>query len=168
MASDIESKIWYDLVHAKKGDEYLCLYLGHQENTRRRFKVITIAISVAGIVSGYKSLKIPVIVSFAIICAIEIMSSTEYFIIRSDDDMSKLRELRSLYYSRTLDLEKLLDDVRNERISDDDAASQFYKLREATKRIEELDILSRVKDHRRMSSKADKSARIYLNTYYPS
>jgi len=168
MASDIESKIWYDLVHAKNGDEYLCLYLVQQENIRKGFKITTITLSVTGIVCGYKSVVVPMIVSFAIICLMQIATSIESFIIRSDDGMTRLRELRLLYYGRIIDIEKLFDAVRNGRISDEDAASQFFALRESAKKIEDLENKVNVKTHRRLRSKARTSALNYLNTYYPS
>lgn len=47
MASEIESKIWYDLVHAKNGDEYLCLYLLRTEVKSR----------IAGNTSGMEAFK---------------------------------------------------------------------------------------------------------------
>lgn len=162
----IENKIWFDLVHTKFGDEYLCLYLGRQRTIRKWFKILTIVFSASGIFSAFQSAKIPTIISCAAIGLVQLATSIENFIIHSEDDLDQLSKLRLLYFERTIKLEELWHSFKTEKLSEEQATNEFFSLRKSAKEIEELDNKLNVRTFKKLKVIADTNTRNYLNTYY--
>ncbi len=162
----IQTKIWYDLVHTKFGDEYLVLYLGRQRTIRKWFKILTILFSASGIFSAFQSAKIPTIISCIAIGLVQVTTSIENFIIHSEDDLDSLSKLRLLYYDRTNKLEELWNSLQISKISNEEATTEFFNLRKSAKEIEELDNKLNVRNFKKLKSVADINTRTYLNTYY--
>lgn len=162
----IDTKIWYDLVNAKHGDDYLVLYLARQKTIRKWFKILTIIFSASGIFSASIAAQIPTIISCSLIAAVQLATSIENFIIHSQDDIDDLSKLRLLYYERTNKLEKLWHNWWTDKISDDQASQEFFNLRDLSKKIEELDNKLNVRNFKKLRTVADKTTRNYLNTYY--
>lgn len=162
----IDTKIWYDLVHTKFGDEYLILYLGKQKLYRKWFKMLTILFSATGIFSAFQSAKIPTIISCAIIGIVQLATSIENFIIHSEDDLDNLGKLRMLYYDRINKLEELWDSLNNKKISVDEATKEFFELRKSSKEIEELDNKLNVRTFKNLKKVAEINTENYLKTYY--
>lgn len=163
---NIDTKIWYDLVHTKYGDEYLILYLARQRSNRKWFKIITIVFSASGIFTTFQSAQIPTIISFVVIGIIQLMSSIENFIIHSEDDLDNISKLRILYYEKLIELEKLWNSIKTNEISDEDATKQFFELRKSSKDIEELDNKINIRTFTKLKTKSNINTRNYLNTYY--
>ena len=162
----IDTKIWYDLVHTKYGDEYLVLYLGRQRTYRKWFKVLTILFSASGIFSAFQSAKIPTIISCSIIGIVQLITSIENFIIHSEDDLDRLSKLRLLYYDRTNKLEELWNSLTTEKITNEQATTEFFELRKSAKEIEELDNKLNVRHFKKLKLIANNNSNKYLNTYY--
>lgn len=165
-ASDIKTKIWYDIVNIKYGDEYLILYLSRQRTIRKWFKILTILFSASGIFSAFQSAKIPTVISCAVIGLVQLATSIENFIIHSETDIDELSKLRLLYYDRTNKLEELWYSLLSKKITDDIAAESFFDLRKSAKEIEELDNKLNIRHFKKLLLKADTNTRNYLNTYY--
>lgn len=163
---NIETKIWYDLVHTKHGDEYLILYLARQRSCRKWFKIITIIFSASGIFSTFQSAKIPTVISFVVIGVIQLMTSIENFIIHSEDDLDHISKLRLLYYDKLNDLEKLWHSFKTNKISIEDATEEFFELRKSSKEIEELDNKINVRTYKKLKNKSNIITNNYLKTYY--
>ena len=162
----IDSKIWYDLVNTKFGDEYLVLYLRRQRNIRKYFKISTILFSAGGIFSASIMAQIPTIISLVAIALVQSATSIENFIIHSEDDLDKLSKLRLLYFERTNKLEELWYALNAQKITNDEAANEFFSLRKSAREIEELDNKINVRKFDNLMSIADKNTRNYLNIYY--
>jgi hypothetical protein len=162
----IGSKIWYDLVHTKFGDEYLVLYLSHQRKIRKWFKILTILFSAGGIFSAFQSARIPTIISCVAIGIVQVATSIENFIIHSENDLENLSKLRLLYYSRSNKIEELWHSFTTKKLSEEDATNEFFLLRNSAKEIEELDNTLNVRSFKTLKEIADRNSRTYLKTYY--
>jgi hypothetical protein len=163
---DILDHIWVDFCHARLGDEYLVLYSGRQKEIRRWFKIVTILLSAEGIFSAFKDAKIPTVISFIVIGIIQLLSTIENQLIRSEKEVDEIGKLRVFYYERSNKLEKLFLEFRDDKITDDDARSQLFALRGAAVEIEELDTKLNIKKHKKLFLKADTLAKKQLNQYY--
>ena len=162
----IINKIWYDLVHTKFGDEYLCLYLGRQRAIRKWFKILTIVFSAGGIFSAFQSAQIPTIISCLVIGIVQILTSIENFIIHTEDDLDRLSKLRLLYYDRTNKIEELFYSIKTKKITEEEASNEFFILRKSANEIEELDNKLNVRTFKGLKIIADRNTNNYLNTYY--
>lgn len=163
---NIETKIWYDLVHTKYGDEYLILYLGRQRMIRKWFKIFSILFSASGIFSAFQSAKIPTIISCVFIGLVQLATSIENFIIHSESDLDELSKLRLLYFERSNKLEQLYYLLRTNKVSIEVATTKFFKLRNSSNQIEELDNKLNIRHYKSLKNKADISVTKYINTYY--
>ena len=162
----IQTKIWYDLVNTKFGDEYLVLYLSRQRTIRKWFKILTILFSASGIFSAFQSAKIPTIISCIAIGVVQVATSIENFIIHSEDDLDSLSKLRLLYFDRTNKLEELWNSLQTSKITSEEATTEFFNLRKSAKEIEKLDNKLNVRNFKKLKVFADNNTRTYLNTYY--
>ena len=162
----MESKLWYDLVNSKFGDEYLVLYLARQRWYRKIFKIATILFSASGIFCAFQSIKIPTIISCTCIGLVQLSTSIENFVIHSEDDLDNIGKLRMLYYSRTTKLEELWHAYKSESISVDEVTAQFWQLRTSKFEIEELDNKLNIRKFKKLEGKANDLTNNYLTTYY--
>jgi hypothetical protein len=162
----ISTKIWYDLVNSKYGDEYLMLYLSRQRKIRKWFKILTVLFSASGIFSAFQSAKIPTIISCIAIGVVQIATSIENFVIHSEEDLDRLSKLRLMYFARTNKLEELWNSLAAQKISEQDATTQFFELRQSSKETEEFDNKLNIRSVKKLKFVADANTREYLNTYY--
>ena len=163
----IDNKIWYDFVHAKKGDEYLVLYLCRQRDIRKYFKIGTIVFSASGAL-GWTIWQPISWLSCAIIAVVQLFTSIESFLIHTEDQLDSLSKLRLLYYDRANRLEELWHNLVKGNITDEQASKTFFELRKSAQDIEELDNKLNIKDVKKLNAKAQYSTQSYLNTYHLS
>lgn len=161
---DIKDSIWFDFVHSKYGDEYLCLYIQKQQGIRKWFKILTLLLSGGGIWFAFKDMKIPTVISCVAIGMVQLLTMLEDFIIHSDKDIQELGALRILYYIRANELEELTFTL--DKLTDEEASSKFFTLRNEAIKIEELDNKLNVREHKRLVLKADIKTRNYLKQYH--
>lgn len=164
--AQVETKIWYDLVNSKCGDEYLILYLGKQRSFRRIFKILTILFSASGAAFAFQDIKIPTIISCSLILLVQGATSIENFIIHSEDDLDSLSKLRILYYNRTTKLEELWHSLQEGKVTENEAADEFFELRRSKAEIEELDNKLNIKKKESILQIAEEKTNQYINTYY--
>jgi hypothetical protein len=162
----IRDRIWYDLLDAKCGEEYMVLYLARQRKVRKWFKIGTILLSAGGIFSAFKSAEIPTIITCTCIGIVQLATSIENHLIHSEDALENLSRLRQLYYNRTNKLEVLWDLLGDEKITDDDASKRFYKLRESASEIETLDAKQGIPVYGQLRTIAEKKTQEYLNKHH--
>jgi hypothetical protein len=162
---EIRTNVWYDLVNAKMGDEYLALYIGRQREIRKWFKILTILLSANGIWSALKDFSWITIASCVVIAIVQFATSIENFIIHSENDIQKLGNLRLLYYDRTNKLEELWYKLQMAKVTESEAADIFFNFRDRAKEIEQLDNELNIRKFKGLYKKADVLTRNYLNSY---
>ena len=133
----MQTKIWYEFVHYKHGDDYLVLYMKRLKTVRKTVNISTLAFSTSGIFSWSFWIYLPVITS-GLTALIQLFRLVENQIIPSDKDIEQVAKLRDLYFDHANKLEKLFIDCRNEKINEKQATDMFFKLRESAKDIKSL------------------------------
>ncbi|TWF44684.1 hypothetical protein FHW36_101605 [Chitinophaga polysaccharea] len=161
----IDNKIWLDLVHAKKGDEYLVLYLCRQRDIRKYFKIVTIVFSAGGAM-GWAIWKPIAGFACAVIALVQLLGSIESFLIHNEDQLESLSKLRLLYYDRANRLEELWHDLVKNKVTDEEASTVFFELRKSAKEIEDLDNKLNIKKVKKLDAEAQYKTKVYLDTYH--
>ena len=159
------NKIWYKLIDIKYGECYLTKYLALQRNLKRTFKIITLLLSISGIL-GWKYFEDYVWIALILISIIQVFTLIENQLIRSDKEIEEISALRMMYTKYFNKLEKLWTKYQNNRINDDEALNQFYELQETDwEKIETLDCKLNIKSYQKMRNKTDIDINNYLNKY---
>jgi hypothetical protein len=160
----LRDDIFADFYIAKYGDEYLCSYIAFQKDVRKWYKIITIIFSVGGIGTAFGGQNIISAIIFFLIGIVQLLSSIEVYVIHSEKQIESLHKLRMMYYDRSNDLEKLFK--VSHKITENEAECRFYELRDACRKIEELDLEINVKKIKKLKKKAQVELDKYINTYY--
>ncbi len=135
----MREKIWYEMVDAKYGEMYLAFYLARCRSHKKFFKILTLIFSAGG-VFGWSIWEPLAVLACVLVGAVQLVSLLENQLIKSDDDLLKICELRQLYTKYADKLESLWTDFDNGSLGDGEAASKFFTLREKIKqRIEAKD-----------------------------
>lgn len=159
----LRTKIWNNLLDAKKGDTFLVFYISDERNLRKWFKIITILFSASGIFTAFKNLEIPTVISFAVIGIIQLLQSIENFLVLSEKDLDELKKLRLSYYDQSIELEKLWIELEENHIDDEKAKKRLFKILDSSKKIEDIDSSLNIKRKKRLDKKADAEIRNYAN-----
>lgn len=126
--SVIRDKIWYELSDIKYGEVYLACYINRCKNHRKYFKIITLVFSGGG-VFGWTIWEPFAWIACIIIAALQIFSLVQSEIIRSDDDLTKIGELRALYIKYFCKLEKLWVNFEDKKTDSATVNDKFFKIR---------------------------------------
>lgn len=86
------NKIWYELVNMKYGEIYLSKYLGFQRTLKKTFNIMTLLLSVSGII-GWKYFEDYAWIAFALIAVMQVFILIENEIIRSDKEIEEISSL---------------------------------------------------------------------------
>ncbi|WP_312075728.1 hypothetical protein [Chryseobacterium sp.] len=159
----LRTKIWNNLLDAKKGDIFLVFYISSERNLRKWFKIITILFSASGIFTAFKNLEIPTVISFAVIGTIQLLQSIENFLILSEKDLDEIKKLRLSYYDQSIELEKLWIEFEEDHIDDEKAKKRLFKILDSSKKIEDIDSSLNITRKKRLDKKADVETRNYAN-----
>lgn len=157
----IRNKIWNDLLDAKKGAEYLILYISKQRRLRKIFRITTIILSASGIFSALNELPVPAVISFILIGIMQILQSIENEIILTDKDLDCFIKLRLLYNEKIVLLEKLWFDFESKHINEILAKRRLFDIMEFGKKIEELDSSLVINFFKKLDEKAENSTMNY-------
>jgi hypothetical protein len=162
----MKNKIWYDMVHTKYGSIYLALYLHRQKAIRKWATIMTLIFSGSGVFGWTIWTTIPVICC-VLVSAIQLFRLIENKIILSDEEISKIGNLLTRYNAQFNELEKLWGAFFNEKITEDEATEQFYKLRQISAGIDaddnKLHINGKIK---KLADEANKKTTDYINQYH--
>jgi len=159
------NKLWYKLVDLKYGECYLTKYIALQRNLKRTFKIITLILSLSGIL-GWKYFENYIWIALILISIIQVFTLIENQIIRSDKEIEEISALRMMYTKYFNKLEKLWTKHQNDKVNNDEAINQFYELQENDwEKIEELDCKLNIKKYKRILNKTDFDTNSYINKY---
>jgi len=161
----MEEKLWYDFVHTKYGDCYLCHYLSAQKNLRKWAKILTLLFSTSGVL-GWTVWKSAPIVSCILVAIVQLFHLIENQIILSESDISKIVDLRTLYLKQCNKIEKLWVDFTAGEMTDKQVTTAFFKLRDDAMKIEALDNKLNIKHRKNLMKKANIETNNYIKQYY--
>ena len=160
------NKIWYELANIKYGEIYLTKYLSLQKLFKKIFKIITLILSLSGVL-GWKIFKPYVWIILIIIAVMQLLSLIQNELIRSDVEIGEISQLRMKYTRYLNKIERLWSELQSGQINEQIALNNFYKLRESDwESIEELDCKLDIKQWKRMKDKTEIEANNYLNQYH--
>lgn len=161
----IRTRVWYDMLHAKAGDEYLTLYLAREKKWRVWYKVGLIGVTTAGLYFSQTHPLVPVL-SLTLVWVSQLVSQVQNFIVMSDDNFGKLGGLRMMYYERWAKLEDLWFEMFDERVNHDEAQIRYYETRKEARDIEKLDNSLLLKKRKILDDKAQIKTQAYIDQYH--
>ena len=160
------TKIWYEMVDMKYGEMYLSKYIGLQHRLKKAFKIMTLILSVSGILS-WQQFEGFVWLAFILIAVMQLLTLVENQLIRSDKEVEDISLLRMRYTKYFNKLEKLWTEYLNGIKSEKEAFEYFYVLRKSDwELIEELDCKLDIKEFRCLMNRADNDTRHYITKYH--
>lgn len=135
------------MVDIKCGETYLTKYLGLQRTLKKGFQLITLIISVSGIL-GWKYFEDYVWIAFFLISIMQLVLLIENQLILSDKEIEKLSSLRMMYTRYFNMLEKLWTEFYYGKIEENTAFDKYFEFKESEwEKIEELDCQLNVKKY---------------------
>ncbi|MES2804080.1 MAG: hypothetical protein V4652_00825 [Bacteroidota bacterium] len=162
----MNDKIWYEMVDKKYGEIYLTKYLSRQRTFKKIFTIMTLLISVSGIL-GWKYFEDYAWIAFILISIMQLFTLIENQLIRSDKEIEEMSNLRLMYTKYFNKLEHLFIEYKFNRIAEEDATNQFFELRKTDwEKIEELDCKLDIKIFKSLMDKSDIETNQYINRYH--
>ena len=161
----METKIWYEFVHYKHGDDYLVLYMNRLKTVRKTVNISTLIFSTSGIFSWTFWIYLPVVTS-CLTAIIQLFRLVENQIIPSDKDIEQVAKLRDMYFDHANKLERLCIDSRNKEITEQQATDRFFELREAAKEIKTVNNKINIQEIIKLQDKADIKTNDYIKQYH--
>lgn len=162
----IRNTIWYEMDHIKTGEIYLSKYISFQHTIKRGSKVLTLAISVSGIL-GWKYFENYAWFAFLLIAILQILSLVENAIIRSDKEIEELAKLKTLYTKYFNLVEKLWQDYEFRNVDDNSALEKFHEYRSIEwLDIEKIDSSLNIKRYNFLLKPSEKESAKYLKNYH--
>ncbi|WP_299758675.1 hypothetical protein [uncultured Pontibacter sp.] len=162
----MEEKIWYELVQVKFGETYLAQYISLQQYLRRTFKILTLVLSSSGAL-GWAIWKPIAGIACGIIAVMQVLSMIENLLFRTEEEIQKVCDLRTMYIKYLNKIEQLWVAYSNGDLSESDASKAFFKLRNKEwVQIEQLDNTLNIKHYKKLEEKADRLTNQYITTYH--
>jgi hypothetical protein len=160
------NKIWYEMVNMKYGEKYLTKYLGLQRTLKKSFQMMTMIISASGIL-GWKYFEDYVWIAFLLIMVMQLLLLIENQLIRSDQEIEDISNLRMMYTKYFNKLEKLWTDYHYYRIDEANAIDKYFEFREIDwEKIEELDCKLNIKRYKPLMNASEQETNDYINKYH--
>ena len=160
------NKIWYEMTNIKYGEIYLTKYLGFQRTLKRIFQILTLLVSLSGIL-GWKYFEDYVWIAFILIAIVQLLLLIENQIIRSNKEIEEISNLRMMYTRYFNKLERLWTKYQYNQIKDKKATNKYFELRQSDwENIEELDCKLNIKRYKRLMKNTEIETNHYLNKYH--
>lgn len=160
------NKIWYETVNMKYGEIYLSKYLGLQRTLKKSFQILTLVVSLSGIL-GWKYFEDYVWIAFILIALVQLLLLIENQIIRSDKEIEDISNLRMMYTKYFNKLERLWTKYQYGQIKEKKALDEYFELRQSDwEKIEELDCKLNIKRYRKLMNNTETETNQYLNKYH--
>lgn len=160
------NKIWYEMVNMKYGEKYLTKYLGLQRTLKKSFQIMTLIISVSGIL-GWKYFEDYAWIAFILIMIMQLLLLIENQLIRSDKEIEDISNLRMMYTKYFNKLERLWTDFHYDRINENNAIDKYFEFRESDwEKIEELDCKLNIKRYKRLMDATEQETNDYIIKYH--
>jgi|SRR5690606_4460177 len=162
----MRGKIWNEMVNIKYGEIYLSKYLGFQRTLKKTFNIITLILSISGIL-GWKFFEDYAWIAFVLIAIMQLFNLIENEIVRSDKEVAEISKLKMQYTKYFHKQEMLWTEYHFDRITEKKATDKYFKLRkDYWVSIEKLDSKLNIKRYKRMMRKTEKETNHYLNKYH--
>lgn len=160
------NKIWYEMLNIKYGEIYLTKYLGLQRTLKKSFQILTLIISVSGIL-GWKYFEDYAWIAFILIMVMQLLLLIENQLIRSDEEIENISNLRMMYTRYFIKLEKLWTDFYYDRIDESSSVDKYFELKESEwEKIEQIDSKLNIKRYKRIMNTSEQETNDYINTYH--
>lgn len=160
------NKIWYETVNMKYGEIYLSKYLGLQRTLKKSFQILTLVVSLSGIL-GWKYFEDYVWIAFILIALVQLLLLIENQIIRSDKEIEDISNLRMMYTKYFNKLERLWTKYQYGQIKEKKALDEYFELRQSDwEKIEELDCKLNIKRYRKLMNNTETETNHYLKKYH--
>lgn len=160
------NKIWYEMVNMKYGEIYLSKYLGVQRTLKKSFQILTLIVSLSGIL-GWKYFENYVWVAFILIAIVQLLLLIENQTIRSDKEIEEISNLRMMYTRYFNKLESLWTKYQYDQTKEKKALNKYFELRQSDwEKIEELDCKLNIKRYKRLMNHTEIETNHYLNKYH--
>ncbi|MGM5471422.1 hypothetical protein ACS386_14175 [Flavobacteriaceae bacterium LMO-SS05] len=154
------------MTNIKYGEIYLTKYLGFQRTLKKGFQILTLLVSLSGVL-GWKYFEDYVWIAFILIAVVQLLLLIENQIIRSDKEIEEISNLRMMYTRYFNKLEILWTKHHYNQIKDKKAMEQYFELRQTDwENIEELDCKLNIKRYKRMRNHTEIETNHYLNKYH--
>lgn len=154
------------MVDMKYGESYLTQYLAFQRVLKKAFNILTLILSVSGIL-GWKFFENYAWIAFILIAIMQLFILVENEIIRSDKEIEDIAALRMMYTRYFNKLEKLWTEFEHGRITNENSLDKFFQLKETDwEKIEELDCKLNIKEYSRLLKKSDVKTNNYINKFH--
>jgi len=154
------------MTNIKYGEIYLTKYLGFQRTLKKGFQILTLLVSLSGII-GWKYFEDYVWIAFILIAIVQLLLLIENQIIRSDKEIEEISNLRMMYTRYFNKLEILWTKHQYDQIKDKKAMDQYFELRQTDwENIEELDCKLNIKRYKKMRNHTEIETNHYLNKYH--
>lgn len=161
----MRTKVWYALADAKLGVEYLTLYSLRIRKLRNRYKLAVIL--TAGIGAGlYKFWEPASLVACILIFGGEWITKLEKQIVMNDVDFIKFGDLKIRYVQLFNKLDRLITDIDDDCLSDDEVKKIYSEIQENKIQIEKLDDELNIPQVKTLEEKAKDITRTFLNNHY--
>lgn len=160
------NKIWYEMIDIKYGEIYLTKYLALQRTLKKLFQILTLFVSLSGIL-GWKYFEDYVWIAFILIAIVQLLLLIENQIIRSNKEIEGISNLRMMYTRYFNKLEQLWTKYQYDQIKDKKAMGKYFELRQSDwENIEELDCKLNIKRYKKMQNNTEIETNNYLNKYH--
>lgn len=160
------NKVWYELANMKYGEVYLSKYLNFQRTLKKTFQILTLLVSLSGILS-WKYFENYVWIAFALIAVVQLLLLIENQIIRSDKEIEEIARLRMMYTKYFNKLEKLWTKYQYSQISEKKGLDKYFDFRQSDwEQIEEIDTKLNIKRYKWLMKKTEIETNNYLNKYH--
>ncbi|MBU2922318.1 hypothetical protein KO504_13275 [Winogradskyella psychrotolerans] len=160
------NKVWYELTNIKYGEIYLTKYLGLQRTLKKTFQILTLLVSLSGIL-GWKYFESYVWVAFILIALVQLLLLVENQIIRSDKEIDEISNLRMMYTKYFNKLEVLWTKHQYDQLKKKKVMQEYFDLRQSYwEKIEELDCKLNIKRYKTLMEYTEIETNHYLNKYH--
>lgn len=160
------NKVWYELTNMKYGEVYLSKYLNFQRTLKKTFQILTLLVSLSGILS-WKYFENYVWIAFALIAIVQLLLLIENQIIRSDKEIEEIARLRMMYTKYFNKLEKLWTKYQYSRIKEEKGLDKYFDYRQSDwEQIEEIDTKLNIKRYKWLMKKTEIETNNYLTKYH--
>ena len=162
----MNDKIRYEMIDRKYGEIYLTKYLSLQRTLKKAFTIMTLLISVSGIL-GWKYFENYAWIAFLLISIMQLFNLIENQLIRSEKEVEEISNLRMMYTKYFHKLEQLYTEFYFNRMTEENATNHFFELRKTDwEKIEELDCKLNIKKFYNLMKKSDIETNKYFNKYH--
>lgn len=149
----MRNRLWVELTQARYSIEYVGLYSDLQRKWLRYFNVGVLVFSTGGVM-GWKVWEgFPVVVC-VIIAGVSLLRLVQPHLIVTDKMLNQLDRAKSFYTCYYNELEKLWFDFDADRVSEEEATTAFYKIKDGEMEIGSLIVEALRSEPKKVVSKA--------------